>query len=94
DTYDFQVDLDIEQLMIQDEHSAEQLNRIKSAFEALSDRQKEAIFLKYYQDMDYEEIGEAMNINYQSVRNLVFRAVKSLRELLFWSFILYFLGNL
>ncbi|MEL6194681.1 MAG: sigma-70 family RNA polymerase sigma factor [Bacteroidota bacterium] len=94
DTYDFQVDLDIEQLMIQDEHSAEQLNRIKSAFAALSDRQKEAIFLKYYQDMDYEEIGEAMNINYQSVRNLVFRAVKSLRELLFWGFLLYFLDSL
>ncbi|MEM6763591.1 MAG: sigma-70 family RNA polymerase sigma factor [Bacteroidota bacterium] len=94
DTYDFQVDLDIEQLMIQDEHSEEQLKKIQTAFQSLSDRQKEAIYLKYYQDMDYGDIAEAMGINYQSVRNLVFRAVSSLRELLFWGLIIYFLGNL
>ncbi len=32
--------------------------------------------------MDYENIGQAMDINYQSVRNLVHSAVSRLKKLL------------
>ena len=39
--------------------------------------------------MDYKEIGEAMDINYQSVRNLVFNALKALRKgMLVWLLII------
>ncbi len=46
--------------------------------EILSNRQKEAVFLKYYNQMSYEDICDIMNINYQSVRNLISTALKKL----------------
>ena len=53
-------------------------------------RQKEAIYLKYQQGMDYEAIGEAMNISYQSVRNLTHSALSRLKKLLISSWWLVF----
>ena len=48
--------------------------------EKLTKRQKEAVYLKFYQDMDYKEIGHVMELNYQSVRNLVYSSLKSLKH--------------
>ena len=48
----------------------------------LSSRQREAIFLKFYEEMDYQEVAAAMDINYQSVRNLIFNGIKKLRDIL------------
>jgi RNA polymerase sigma-70 factor (ECF subfamily) len=60
--------------------SPEQRAKLKSQIELLSTKQKEIIYLKYFQGMDYEEIGAIMGLTYQSVRNTVSRALKSLRE--------------
>lgn len=76
----FQAELSIDEVLMQAELSAEQSVGLKKAMENLSKRQKEAIYLKYFMEMDYEEIGEVMDINYQSVRNVVFTALKSLRK--------------
>ena len=46
----------------------------------LPKRQKEAIYLKYYSGLKAKEIAKIMNINYQSVINLLFKAIKSLKE--------------
>ncbi|MEM6799920.1 MAG: sigma-70 family RNA polymerase sigma factor [Bacteroidota bacterium] len=72
----------VEDLLIQGEQTALQSQKLKSAMEQLSSRQKEAIFLKYYEEMDYKEVAEAMDINYQSVRNLIFNGIKKLRDIL------------
>lgn len=48
---------------------------------ALSNRQREIIYLRFYQNLDYEEISEVMNINYQASRNLLSHAIKVLRQL-------------
>ena len=48
--------------------------------EKLTKRQKEAVYLKFYQGMDYKEIGHIMELNYQSVRNLVYGSLKSLKQ--------------
>lgn len=55
-------------------------HKLEQAVNCLSERQREIIFMKYYQQMEYEEIGRVMNLNYQSARNLVNRALAALRK--------------
>jgi RNA polymerase sigma factor (sigma-70 family) len=42
-------------------------------------RQREIIFLRFYQELEYKEIEEIMNLNNQAVRNILCKALKSLR---------------
>jgi RNA polymerase sigma-70 factor (ECF subfamily) len=53
---------------------------IISLMNRLSDRQKEAILLHYYENFSYHQVGEIMHINEQSARNLVQRALDKLRR--------------
>ena len=76
----FDVVLSIDEILIAEETSAEQKNNLQSAFNELSDRQKEILYLKYYSEMDYEEISSIMEMNYQSARNLVSRAIQKLAK--------------
>lgn len=54
--------------------------KLQKAMKELTDRQREIIFLKYSKNLSYEEIGEILGINYQSIRNLTHRAVSELRK--------------
>ena len=47
---------------------------------ALSERQREAILLRYQRDLSDEEIGEILGLSASGVRTLVSRALKTLRE--------------
>ncbi|GAB6283156.1 MAG: sigma-70 family RNA polymerase sigma factor [Ignavibacterium sp.] len=73
---------DIENFLIQSE--IENLNKvkIKNAIEQLSKRQREAIYLKFYEEMDNDEISQIMNINVQSVYNIISEAIKILKNIL------------
>ena len=62
-----------------EDESARQ-SQLEKALKNLSDRQREIIYMKYYQQLDYDEIGRIMEINYQSARNLVTRALTVLRK--------------
>lgn len=53
---------------------------IQKALLELSSRQREIIFLKFFNNLDYNEIGEILDINYQSVVNHVHRAIQKLRK--------------
>ena len=76
----FEAELAIDEILIQSENSAEQQSKLKNSFENLSRRQKEILYLKYYADMDYAEISKIMDLNYQSARNLVSRAILKLSK--------------
>jgi len=69
-----------EDILIQEENSKIDKIKLEKAFEHLSHRQREAIYLKYYNEMSYEEICTVMDINYQSVRNLISKGILLLRE--------------
>lgn len=43
-------------------------------------RQKEIIFLRFYQELEFKEIEEIMTLNNQTVRNILCKAIKSLRK--------------
>lgn len=53
---------------------------LKTQLEQLPKRQREVIHLRYYHNLDNEEIAEIININYQSVSNLLHRAIKKIRS--------------
>jgi RNA polymerase sigma factor (sigma-70 family) len=72
----FSIEYSIEQIIIEKETVTEQEKLLASALHQLTDRQKEAIYLKFYHNMSYEEIGEIMSINYQSLRSLVYKGIK------------------
>jgi RNA polymerase sigma factor (sigma-70 family) len=47
----------------------------------LSPRQREILTLYYWDEKNYEDICKIMNMNYQSVRNLMHRSLTKLRSL-------------
>ncbi|HRG20459.1 MAG TPA: sigma-70 family RNA polymerase sigma factor [Saprospiraceae bacterium] len=73
-------DLSREEEMIAFETETGVSQKLQKAMKELTDRQREIIFLKYSKNLSYEEIGEILGINYQSIRNLTHRAVSELRK--------------
>lgn len=69
-----------EEQWIERENDEARQQQLDKALDQLSARQREIIHMKYYQQMDYEEIGKIMDLNYQSARNLVTRALSVLRK--------------
>lgn len=55
-------------------------NTLKQLQEQLPLRQQEVIHLRFYHNFSYEQIAELMGMNYQSVLNLMQRALKALRK--------------
>ena len=63
-----------------DDEKEKRLQILKNKLENLPEKQKEILYLKYYQNLSNEEISKKVNINYQSVANLLQRALKNLRS--------------
>ncbi len=78
----FDVELSLDEKLISNELNEEKALKLKQAITKLSSRQKEALYLKYYSGLDYDEICEIMDLNYQSARNLVSRALLKLTKIL------------
>lgn len=66
--------------MIGEEEKSDIKATIESLLNSLTDRQREAIYLRYMQNLDYEEIAELLDMSPGSVRKLVYRAIMSLRK--------------
>jgi RNA polymerase sigma factor (sigma-70 family) len=90
---DFDVEFNIETYLISREIESESQQKLQSELDKLTKRQREAIFLRFTQELSYEEIANIMAINYRSVVNLIHEAIKSIRQnwfVLFLSFFLFF----
>ena len=79
---DIHFEISYETFIIDKQEHAEKTKKVINALEQLSARQKEIIYLKFYQDLSYEEVSEIMNINYQVARNLMSQAIKTLKKIL------------
>ncbi|MCF0071865.1 sigma-70 family RNA polymerase sigma factor [Dyadobacter sp. CY261] len=53
---------------------------LKQAIEALPKRQKEALYLKYYENLSYEEIAAVMGLQRQAVANYLQYGIQKLRD--------------
>lgn len=75
-----QFDWSVEDALSAREQEATNTVKIEQALSKLSARQREAIYLKFFEEMSYEDICSVMQLNYQSARNLVARAIIELRQ--------------
>jgi len=71
-----------EDLIIRDEVKFQKKKELQQALNQLSKRQKEVVYLHFYNGMSYGEIEQILSINRQSVRNHMYRAMETLRTLL------------
>ena len=81
DEYEFFYEFSVERVIIDKQISDEKTEKLKKTLSLLSKRQKEIIYLKYYQQLDHAQIAELMNISRQSVYNLLHEAIHKLRTL-------------
>ena len=79
DASPFEITIFPEELQIKD-NSAATKTAIEQTMAKLSPRQKEIIYLKFYNNLDYEELAEILDINYQSVVNHIHKAMIKLRQ--------------
>ena len=63
----------------EDPATLQRKQRLVQALDELSPRQREIVYLRYYQNLSYEEIAEVMELNYQTSRNLLYKAIRTLR---------------
>lgn len=77
---EFLFDFSIEQKLIDDESTARKVLQLNTLINNLPSRQKEALYLRYHQQLNVEQIAEIMTVNYQSVSNILFRGIQNLRK--------------
>ena len=81
-----------EQDIIEREADGRRVSHLKKLLNDLSPRQYEAMTLRFYDELSFEEIGDILNVNAQSARNLVQRGLSQLKQysklLLTWSVVL------
>ncbi len=58
----------------------ERMLAIRSRVEALPERQKLAVIMHKYQQMDYKQIAEVLKLSESATKSLLFRAYETLRE--------------
>ena len=80
DSLDFLFDFSIEEQLIADETMAIKVQQLNRLINNLPTRQKEALYLRYHQGLSVEQVAEVLNMNYQSTKNLLHRAILQLRK--------------
>jgi RNA polymerase sigma-70 factor (ECF subfamily) len=68
-----------EEIVVNREEADDLRNRLLQLLNSLPARQREAIYLHYFENMDYQQVAAIMGVNYQSVLNLVHKAMQKLR---------------
>ena len=70
----------IDHFMIKNELDNELKTQLKAAIANLTDRQREAIFLRFYEELSYDEVAEIMNISTKATYKIMARALAMLKE--------------
>jgi len=70
---------DHQEIWIEQENNLEKEVLLKRLLSELNKNQQEAIYHRYVEGLSCEEIATLMNINYQSAKNLIHRAIKKLK---------------
>lgn len=76
----FTIEVTILDTIVSEEETAKLKKTVEHLLNSLTPRQREAIYLRYIQQMEYDEVALLLNMNTNSVRRLVSRAMDSLRE--------------
>ena len=80
ENYSFELVLPQENFIIAEQEERAQHNLLQQSLVHLSDRQREAVYLRFYKNLSYAEIASIMLVEQQSAQNLIFRALQVLRK--------------
>jgi RNA polymerase sigma-70 factor, ECF subfamily len=69
-------DPNIEQRMLREER----MEAIRAQVRALPERQRMAVLMHKYQEMDYRQIGDVLKLSESATKSLLFRAYQTLRD--------------
>ncbi|UBM58660.1 sigma-70 family RNA polymerase sigma factor [Marinilongibacter aquaticus] len=86
---------DLSQEMHFDGFEEDYEDKLRRALEKLPDRQKEALYLRYFENLSYQDIGLVMNLKRQAVANYIQYGLQKLRA--YWqetviSFVFFLMG--
>ena len=62
------------------EYCREDGKKLQTALRFLTSRQKEAVFLRFYEELPYEEVAAVMNITVKACYKIIARSLASLKE--------------
>jgi RNA polymerase sigma factor (sigma-70 family) len=74
------LNFDSEDFNAESEFSQEQISKLLLALNELPPRVREAVYLRYFTGLSYDELATVMSVNIQSTRNLIHQGIKSLKE--------------
>ncbi|HWV65670.1 sigma-70 family RNA polymerase sigma factor [Chitinophaga sp.] len=76
------LELPYDQTMISRERLESIRGNLVAAMEKMTPRQREIIHLRYYEEMEYEEIAALMQLSVSSTYKLLYKAIDTLRQYL------------
>lgn len=80
--FDFELIPPREESIIKDEIYYEHAAQLRDGIAKLSRRQREAIYLRFYQNLSYNEVADLMAMKVDSVYNLISRAIGLLKNMI------------
>ncbi|RIV23522.1 sigma-70 family RNA polymerase sigma factor [Fibrisoma montanum] len=83
-----------EDFLIQEATRTERSNLLANALNGLTRRQREAVFLRFFQEMDYADMAQVMGVRERTVYNLVHEGLNALRQQLPPAWLLRLAGGL
>jgi RNA polymerase sigma factor (sigma-70 family) len=69
-----------EDMLIAEQMATDMRLRLLKSMNLLSKRQREAIYLRTFEELEYKKISEMMSLNTQSIRNLISQGMKTLKQ--------------
>lgn len=70
----------IEQILIRHQADTELKGLLRQALQQLTKRQREAIFLRFFGKMSFQEVADIMSLTLKSTYNLISKALEELRK--------------
>jgi RNA polymerase sigma-70 factor (ECF subfamily) len=80
----------VEDIIISSDTDREKKGKLHRALSNLTSRQKLILELRFYEGLSYEQIADRLSMNYQSVNNLAFRTILSLRRQMYIGLLLFY----
>lgn len=80
DDYAFDAEISIEVKLIEDQNTVELKRKLETVLNNMPPRQKEILYLRFYENMDHGRIAQIMGLNQQVVYNLLHKSLLRLRK--------------
>jgi RNA polymerase sigma factor (sigma-70 family) len=80
DSYAFHFAPSQEDTLIEEEWEIERNKKVRNSLHSLTKRQREAVFLKFFNQLSYHEVAAIMDLHVDSVYNLISKSIDVLRK--------------